>query len=223
MSLAALILDQKNIRDISPDVLDQNGRLKIMPEEYYSGTTRMERALLGHKHALYGLHTQEVVNFLRQLIAGRSAIEIGSGNGVLAEALRIPATDNRQQEFDEIKFAYKIMGQPTINYGANVERLDAIEAIRKYRPQVVVASWVTHLYRVEAHEAGGNMHAPDEREILRNCETYVMISNDAVHLGNPLLSTPHTRVDGDWIYSRAMRGRDFIGIWRGSLRCGEDR
>ncbi|HEV8364577.1 MAG TPA: hypothetical protein VGQ52_13765 [Gemmatimonadaceae bacterium] len=212
-----LLTDADNIRDIAPDVLDADGRIKIMPASYYAGTTRPERTLFCVRHGVYGLHTQELVDFLRELVemyAG-SAIEIGAGNGVLADALGIPATDNHMQERKDIHRLYKLAQQEPVRYGANVQRLDAITAIRCYQPRLVIGSWITHLYRPEHHARGGNMYAPDEREILRNCEAYVMIYNTRTHAQHPLLDIDHKRIAQDWLYSRALDGIDCVGIWQG--------
>ena len=83
---------------------------------------------------MYLLPTIELVERLKRAIDGRRAIEIGSGNGVLAEALGIQGTDNFMQEMPKYKALYAAQGQPTIKYGKNVENLDALAAIKKYKP-----------------------------------------------------------------------------------------
>lgn len=91
----------------------------------------------------------------RSRIKGRIAIEIGAGHGVLAGALSIPATDNRQQEDPELRAYYAQIGQSTVPYGENVEKLDAAAAVAKYRPNIVVACWVTHRFDPKRPHAGG--------------------------------------------------------------------
>ena len=90
-------------RDISADVLDGSGRLRILPAAYWATTTPPERGLFCVRHGVYCLVTEELVAYLREAIAGRSAIEIGAGNGVLAEALGIPATDNFMQTWPQYR------------------------------------------------------------------------------------------------------------------------
>src|SRR5437870_13008299 len=46
-------LDPSKIRDISPEALDGDGRLKVLPAAYWAGTTPDERALFGVNHGLY--------------------------------------------------------------------------------------------------------------------------------------------------------------------------
>ncbi len=212
--LHTVVLDPSRIRDISPLLLDEQGQLKVVPASVLAQTTREERALFGVRHAYYGFLTEELVAFLREFIGERTAIEIGAGHGGLARALGIPATDNRQQERDDIRAHYEMLRQPTIRYGHNVESLDAEQAVRRYQPQVVVASWVTHRYDPRRHGAGGNQDGVQEEDIIANCDAYVFIGNERVHAGKSIWALPHARQTPPWLYSRAGNGSpDFIAIW----------
>lgn len=202
-------------RDLYPDVIMADGTPRILPASYYASTTQAERSLLCMRHGMYVLPTVELIRALREEIGERSAIEIGSGNGAVARALCIPATDNRMQEWPQIAAAYRGMGQQPVSYGANVECLDGLAAVAKYRPQVIVGCWLTHRYRPQKHEAGGNMHAPDETRLLGDCETLLLVLNESTHKAHPLLKFPHLHVRAPWLYSRAGSGRDFLGIWKG--------
>lgn len=213
---AVSVLDPSTIRDIRPDVLDAEGNLRILPASYYHGTTQQERALLGYHTALYGLPTQELVAWIKDYIGDRSAIEIGAAHGLLAQALGIPATDNYQQADPAIAAHYAMIGQATVRYGAHVERLDALSAVAKYRPQVVVASWVTHKYLLLRHEAGGNVQGVNEEALLDSgIEAYVFIGNTVTHAGKSIWSRPHRFIEQDFVYSRAAQpgAKDFLCVW----------
>jgi hypothetical protein len=211
---AFIALVPDNIRDIAPDVLDDNGRLKILPAKYWATTTEAERALFGLQHGIYSFPTIELVNFLTATIGERTAIEIGAGNGVLADRLGIRATDNFQQRMPKYIERYRMMKQPTVPYGDNVEDIDANRAVRKYKPQVVIACWVTHKYDKRRHSAGGNEIGVKEEEIIAGCERYVVIGNEYVHEGKSIWSLPHEIIYPDWLYSRATNDtRDFIAVW----------
>lgn len=210
------VLDIRNVRDRSDDVmLDAAlGRPRIMPAAYYRATSVEERALLGARNALYGLPTEELVAWLKKAIGTRSAIEIGASHGALAAALGIPATDNCMQEDPTIAAVYAAAGQKAITYGADVVQLAASNAIAAYRPQVVVACWVTHLWREDRPGAGGNMFGVDEEEVLENCDSYIFIGNTQVHRHKSIWSRPHRIIYPDWLYSRAHNGtREFIATW----------
>lgn len=211
---AVSVLDVSKIRDIGPQVLDANGQLQIVPAAVYRGTTPAERALLGHQNALYGLPTVELVEWIKNYIGSRSAIEIGAAHGVLAQALGIPATDNHMQDTPEMRAYYGIINQKTVPYGAHVERLDAVAAIAKYRPQVVVASWVTHRYNPERPEAGGNAYGVPEEVLLDAVEAYVFIGNHGPHKGKSIWSRPHRFIEQDWVFSRSQNNAlDFLCVW----------
>lgn len=205
-------------RDISPDVIAPSGHIRVMPANYYSATTPEERSLVAVRHGLYGLHTTELVEWVRDRIAGRTALEIGAGNGVLAAALGIRATDNFMQQDPEIRAYYEALRQTPVKYGDRVECLDALDAVRKYRPQVVVACWVTHRYNALQPHREGNMVGVDEVALMQHCDEYIFIGNRGVHGAKPLWDAPGIaneifRPAG--LYSRSMNSDDnFIACFR---------
>lgn len=213
------LVDPRTVRDLAPHLLDGQGRLRIMPAKFYAQTTLQERALFGMRHGYYLLPTEELVEYLGRKIAGRRAIEIGAGSGTLAAALGIPATDNRQQERPEIAAYYAALGQAPVPYGAHVETLDAHEAVSKYRPDVVIACWVTHRYDPNRPAAEGNATGVLEEDIVRCCE-YIHIGNERVHQHKPIWSLPHEKETPPWLYSRAVNGTpDFIATWPRGARA----
>lgn len=214
--MEAYSLNPDDVRDISDFLLDAHGNLQVVPASVLAATTPEERLLFGVRHGLYSLPTRELCDFLRDRIAGRRAIEVGAGHGVLASALGIPATDNRQQEEPALIAHYRSIGQPTVPYGDNVEKLDAAAAVRKYKPQVVVACWVTHRFDLSRPSAGGSTTGLDEEELIASCEEYILIGNEHVHAGKSIWKAPHDKLTPPWLYSRAVNGTpDFIAIWRG--------
>lgn len=214
LTMPRIITNLASIRDLTPDILAAPGRPRILPASYYRTTTMDERAVFAHRHGIYGLPTVELIEWVKGVIGGRSAIEIGAGHGGLAAALGIPATDNRMQEHPLIRAHYAATRQPVVIYGDNVEPLDAQAAVAKYRPQVVVASWVTHVYSKDRDEAEGNMFGVDEDAILDAVDTYIFIGNTQVHAPKTIWSRPHKRHEPDWVYSRAVNGSpDFVAVW----------
>ena len=207
-------IDPRTVRDITPTVLDERKRPRVLPASFYKGTTAEERAVCGVRNALYGLPTLELVDWLRKTINGRSAIEIGAGHGVLADTLGIPATDNRMQEDPSVQAHYRLLRQPVITYGDNVEQLDAVEAVHRHRPDVVIASWVTHRFDPNREDAEGNMFGIVEEDVIAGCRTYIFIGNTLVHQNKSIWALPHSRFTPDWLFSRAVNGSpDFIAVW----------
>lgn len=206
-------------RDLSSEAIDENGRPRILPAAFWAGTTRQERALLGLRFGIYSFPTVELVEFLRRAIGTSRAIEIGAGNGVLAAELGIPATDNRMQEMEKYRTVYALNGQATVPYGDNIVHCDAKEAIRRFRPDVVIGCWVTHRYEPDRHWAGGNEIGIDEERVLRHCRRYIVVGNRHVHAGKKIWGRAHSIVHPSFVYSRAINGsRDFIATWPGQRR-----
>lgn len=213
--MAAYLLDPTGVRDLSGLLLDASKALRVVPAADLEATTPEERILFGVKHGLYSFPTEELCSYLTTRIEGRRAIEIGAGHGKLADALSIPATDNRQQEEAAIRQHYIRLGQPLVPYGANVEKLDAAAAVAKYNPQVVIACWVTHQFDPRRPEAEGSVTGVDEEAIIAACEEYIFIGNEKVHAGKSIWALPHEKLTPTWLYSRAANGtRDFIAVWR---------
>lgn len=208
-------INTAGLRDLAPDVLDENGRIRILPAAFWAETTRDERGMFGTRHGYYSFPTVELVDYLRQLIGDSKAIEIGAGNGVLAEALGITATDNRMQEWPKYRGLYNVLGQAPVPYGPNIVDCNASRAVRIYKPDIVIGCWVTHKYDRRRHWAGGNEVGVDEEEVLAGCRTYVIVGNDTVHNGKKIWDRPHERHDLPFLYSRAINGTDFLAIWPG--------
>lgn len=213
--MEAYLVSPAAVRDISKLLLDDSGQLRIVSAADLAQTSPEERLLFGVQYGYYGFPTEELCQFLFERINGRAAIEIGSGHGLLAKALGIPATDNRQQEEPAIKEHYRLIGQPTVPYGDNVEKLDAHEAVAKYRPNVIISCWVTHRLDPARLDAGGSATGVDEAAIIAACDEYISIGNEHVHSGKPIWALPHEKVTPPWVYSRAVNGsKDYVAIWR---------
>ncbi len=206
-----------NARDLSPQALNPAGRLKVLPTAFWAGTTPAERFRFGVRHGLYSFPTVELVAQLKQIIDGRTAIEIGAGHGQLAHALGIIGTDSKEQEATGIKVAYALQGQQTVKYGPSVVKMDGNSAVRHFKPQVVIACWVTQDATADEWEYGlGKGNGIDEADILTQCETYIFIGNEEVHKGKRIWSLPHTIAYPEYVVSRAVNGsRDFLAVWPG--------
>lgn len=214
-------LDHRNIRDLAPEVLGPDGRMRVLPAEFWASTTQEERALFGNRQGIYSFPTVELVEYLRGLIGGRSAIEVGAGHGVVAEALGIPGTDSYQHAKDPYRAWLRLHGQPPVRYGPDVVEMHASRAVRVYKPQVVVGCWVTHKYDRSRHAAGGNEAGFDEEDLLRNCATYIVVGNEQVHAGKKIWERPHTIEYPPFLYSRAVNGtREFVAVWPGRRAQG---
>lgn len=195
------------------DALDanalDNGVLRVVPMDFYAQFSQADLSGFCLRHGLYCLPTVELVDKINALILeaspSRSAIEVGSGNGVLGKALGITCTDNHMQEDPAVIALYRTMGQPVVTYGPHVERLDAAAAVAQHKPEVVVAAWVTHQYNAAEHHRGGNVHGVDEVALLGQIKRYIFVGNFYVHEHKPLLALPYTVHESVALFSRSLK------------------
>ncbi|WP_052807934.1 hypothetical protein [Methyloterricola oryzae] len=92
---------------------------------------------------IYCFYSRELVQRLASLIGGRTCLEIGAGDGTLARFLSdagvsVTATDDHS-------WGHRI------DYPASVLKLEASEALRRFKPRVVICSWPPAANRFERH------------------------------------------------------------------------
>lgn len=92
---------------------------------------------------IYCFYSREMIEGLARIIAGRSCLEIGAGDGTLTrflkkQGVRLVATDNYGWE-------------NAVSYPDWVIRLDAGKALTTYTPEVVICSWPPSQNEFERH------------------------------------------------------------------------
>lgn len=207
------IVEAKDLKDISQELLLPNGKMKLLPSAFYDAKDKNDLRLFCYNYARYGIPTTELIDFLIQKIDGRSAIEIGSGHGDLGYHLNIKMTDSKMQNFPEVQENYKKMKQPLIDYPDDVEELEAIEAVYKYMPSVVIASWIT-TYAPYDMSYSSSPYGIKEAKILDKIETFIIVGNNDLHGDKPIRKLPHLEIYEPWIKSRATNPENNrIYIW----------
>lgn len=203
----------KEVDSFKSELLLPNGKLKLFSSGYYDKFNPSLLRLFCHLEARYGLPTTEVIEFVKNIIGDRTAIEIGSGHGDLGYHLNIPLTDSKIQASPEVAAQYAAMSQPTIQYPNDVEKLDALEAVEKYKPQVVVGSWITEWIPMDSRKPG-SIYGVKEDILLKYVEAYILIGNSDVHKGKPIFDIKHESVKLHGLKSRAsIPQNDRIYIW----------
>lgn len=88
---------------------------------------------LVERRGIYCFYSDKLITRLSALIAGRSTLEIGAGDGTLSRFLGahgVPVTAT-----DDHSWADRI------SYPEQVVRMDACSALRQFRPRVVICCW----------------------------------------------------------------------------------
>lgn len=159
------------------------------------------------KYGVYVLPTQELIDWLKHNTDWGRTIEIGAGNGAIARALKIPATDSMLQADPSLNILYKITGQPVIKYPDDIEKLDALAAVKKYKPKTVVGAFITDIKE-------GNVYGVDEQKMLRKIDKYINIGNMVTHAKKPLLKIDHVEYYFSWLVTRAAdQKKNRIFVW----------
>lgn len=190
-----------DLTKLNSEVLDTENELIIKPYSFYQSVDKNELKYFMLQNGIYVMPTQELIDWLKQNIVG-NAIEIGAGNGAISRKLGIPITDSRMQERSDIKFFYNLSGQPTIKYPDDVEKLEAIEAINKYKPDTTIGAFITHKFD---HKIGnGNAFGVDEELLLSKVKKYINICNKITHKDKPILKLEHEEFQFEWLITRAV-------------------
>jgi hypothetical protein len=93
---------------------------------------RLLMPLVGRK-GIYCFYSRELLHELAGLIGDRSCLEIAAGDGTLSRLLAEQGVDIKAT--DDHSWAH------SVTFPDDVERLDAVKALRRYQPQVVLCSW----------------------------------------------------------------------------------
>lgn len=204
--------------DFDPGPIDRlimNGhRTHVLPQEaeLLRPFAQIELSAWCVRRSRYLVPTSELIGWLTEQIGGRHAIEIGAGMGDLGRALMIPMTDSYIQTSPALRDYYALLGQPIVSPPESVIRLEALDAVAKFKPRVVIGAWITQLYR--DGDAEGSAFGVDEETIIEQVETYIHIGNLDVHGSKRILRTRHEARALPFIFSRGFdRTRNIVHIW----------
>lgn len=209
-----LDVDQKRLEFLDSVWLDGNGRVMALTADGFRRTASLsERRAWAARKARYGFPTRELLDWLLSRMNGRTAIEIGAGMGDLGYHLGITMTDSYQQQDNTLLgMAYSTLGQTPTTPPKDVIKLDAVEAVRSMKPQVVIGSWITQ--RWQEGDKEGNVFGVMEEQIIANCETYIVIGNETVHSRKRIMTSPHQVFKFPWLISRAKdQSLNVIYVW----------
>ena len=107
-----------------------------------------------------------------------------------------------------------MQGQPITHYPNDIIELDAVNAVDKYKPEIVIGCWVTHLYNEAEHWRGGNMFGINEEYILSKVKKYIVIGHEDVHSKKPILDRNYKTFKFPWLYSRSLNTTgNLIYVW----------
>lgn len=197
-------------------LLDERGIIKLQSADFYKTIEHTNLRIWCLCRAIYQLPTVELVEWLKANFNLNKAIEIGAGNNYLYHYLGIVGVDNYSEQIRAVKLVHEILNQPSTNPPPEVEKLDAIAAIKKYQPETVITAWSTLKCEDPEGIDAGHKYAPDENEILDLGVAYIHIGNDEIHGDREIMNKPHETYYFDWLVSRGKHPeKNCIYVWHG--------
>lgn len=198
------ILPKADLKPLDDLLVRPDGLLRVVPSGKLLQFPIATLQLWCVQRGVYQFPTEELLAWLSQQIAGRKAIEICAGNGVLGRELGIISTDSYMQTDSRIIAYYKAMGQKPITPPADVQKYDANAAVKHFQPEVVIGAWVTQLH--QEGDASGSVVGVDEMAILQVAK-YIHIGNDKAHAYKMSMHVPHEHHRFPWLVSRGIEQR----------------
>ncbi len=205
-------ISDEDFEQIDSIFFDTIGNFKVNSAEEINAIDPEKLAYYCNREAIYGIPSTELIQFLKEEIGDKKAIEIGAGHGYLGQALGIIQTDSYLQFRPDIAARYKMLRQPIINYPERVRKFDALEAIRRFKPQIVIGSWITH--KGTPANPKSSTWGVDEEKLLKMVDKYIVIGHTDQHDAKFILKYPHRIIQENWICSRSLnREGNIIYIW----------
>jgi len=213
-----LVLIRNENVDYLDSVLLVNGLLRVLPASILSEIPQLHLSIWGNKKGVYCFPTTELIEWLRDQVSGRSAIEICSGTGVIGRALGIPSTDSYIQTTPDMVKCYAMLQQKPIFPPEDVHKFEANEAIDHFKPEVVLGSYITQKYafgdELAQPKIGSSFYGVDELALLPKVKTYIAIGNDTSHGDKRICKIPHTVHRFHWLFTRSLTPEENqISVW----------
>ncbi|WP_143056578.1 hypothetical protein [Chitinophaga sp. YR573] len=205
-----------NVRHLDDFFLDNNGHLKAISALELHKIHEVERSAWAQMNSVYHFITKEMIEWLKEKIEGRSAVEICAGNGGIARLLGIPATDSYYEtEPNGIDYCLKKGIRPVFP-AADVIKMEANEAITYDKPKVAIGAFVPQIYLHSDVNSDnpGKTWGVDEVLLLKKVQTYIMLGNEIVDKGKRIFKLPHQTYRLPWQITRANeQALNRIWIW----------
>jgi len=206
------LIPDADIRPIDALMLRPDGQLNVVPAWKLQEFPHTDLQVWCVKRGVYQFPTEELLNWLSERIAGRKAIEICAGNGVLGRELGIASTDSYLHTKPEIIAYYELMRQAPCKPGPDVHQFEANQAVSRFKPDVVIGAWVTQ--RWQSGDQYGSAEGVDEIKLAERVSTYIHIGHDSTHADKRIMQRPHELLRPEWLVSRGTdQSLNHVAAW----------
>lgn len=212
------ILKNEDVSYMDKILLSSDGLLQPVNSSELIGLPPSHLMIWGNKNGVYTYPTIELIDWIKNQINGRSAIEICSGTGVIGRALKIPFTDSYIQTTPEMILWYLASHQKPIFPAPDVHKFEANEAVDYFKPEVVVGCYVTQKYLTGDEGPpliGSSLNGVDELQMLPKIKTYINIGNYSTHKDKRIrIKYKHKVYKFPWLLTRSVMPADNeIVVW----------
>jgi hypothetical protein len=205
-------ISEREYKELDNILLDKNGKLKLIKAAALKNIPQQNIACWCRKNSIYSIVTTELIDWLKDQIKDKVAIEIGAGKNILGKELGIVQTDSYIQNTPEVVEKFIQMRQPIIEYPERVQKYEAREACTRYRPQVVIGTWITQLGGSTVPQS--SPYGVNETKVVNWVEKYILIGHEDSHNMKKIMDIPHKTYEFPWLYSRAMNvNGNKIWVW----------
>lgn len=203
-------------------LLDERSLYKAVPASLLLRLPHNHLQVWAHDHAIYQFVTIEMIGWLREQIGEAKALEICAGNGVIARTLGITGIDSRVQETAYFQRCLKEKYGPEAEYQQltrppkEIKKYEAMEAVRVFRPEIVIGAFVTPKGTREQSAKGimGNAYGPNMQELLQRVKKCIHFGNRNTHLPNPIYDMPHHELEFPWLVNRSFdQSLNRVWVW----------
>lgn len=238
------LVNLERAKEIAKALCDSSGRIYPVPFSFIKKDTLDTLNMVMQAMGLYTFPTLELCEWLNSQIDDdpelepHSAIEICAGTGWIGRQLGIPITDIKNMDNPIVQNVMaETFSVPTI-YADDTEQLEAMEAVKKYSPEIVIGSFVTSRKRVDKKDKrvaktvryvlpyGGNIDinlmdevrkeipvGVDVESIIRKVYKVILVVNTRTHLQESYFNLPHQTLSFPWLVTRGDNSQSRIIVF----------
>lgn len=207
-----------NVKHLDEIFLDSNGLLKVVDADIIRSIPLLELRIWARENGVYQFITTEMIDWLRPYFLGKTGLEICAGKGTIGRALGIVSTDSRLLQGGN-PLVSSVMQQnheePT-NPPDDVITFNSNEAVNYYKPQIVVGSFVTQIYKPGENweRISSSEYGTDEELLFKKVSTYIMFGNLNVHKHKRLFKKKHREYSFPWLITRCEdQTKNRVWVW----------
>ena len=230
-SLPVTNVNGKNIQLNTGAILDmyhelvKNEEIQILPAATWLKYGKNNLAMFMNMFNIWVAPTLELIDILDDEIGDMSCIEICAGLGAIGRELGITTTDSHLHSTEEFKNTFGKMRGIAIDmkYPSDVEKLEASEAVDKYKPECVlgcyaVPKWTekkaTEYFLKYRKELKGSVVGVDYDYILPKVKKLILVGHDGLYSQHTFFNRKHRAVISKNIVTRhTVEGNSAIYIF----------